>query len=44
VFDKATNEPLSARVNSKEKFRVFPGLYKDHMTVQVADIVEDEEE
>ena len=43
VFDKGTNEPLSARVNSKEKFRVFPGVYKDHLTAQVAEIVEDEE-
>ena len=29
VFDKPTKEPLLAKVNDKEKFRVFPGLNKD---------------
>ncbi len=33
VFDKPTNEPLLAKVNESEKFRVFPGLNKDQLTV-----------
>ncbi len=44
VFDKATTEPLAARVNEKEKFRVFPGVNKDHLAVQVAHVLEDEDE
>jgi len=44
VFDKLTTEPLTAKVNEHEKFRVFPGLNKDHLTVQVAHIVANEDE
>jgi flagellar motor switch protein FliM len=44
VFDKPTSEPLSARVNDKEKFRVFPGINKDHLAVQVAHVVANEDE
>src|SRR5579863_5397518 len=44
VFDKLTTEPLSAEVNDHEKFRVFPGLNKDHLAVQVAQIVANEDE
>src|SRR5579863_2827304 len=44
VFDKLTDEPLSAHVNDKEKFRVFPGINKDHLAVQVAHIIANEDE
>ncbi|MDQ2865284.1 MAG: flagellar motor switch protein FliM [Candidatus Eremiobacteraeota bacterium] len=44
VFDKLTSEPLSARINQKEKFHVFPGINKDHLAVQVADVLENEDE
>jgi len=44
VFDKLTSEPLSARVNEKEKFRVFPGINKDTLAMQVAHIIVEEDE
>ena len=44
VFDKSTNEPLVAKVNDREKFRVFPGINKDHLAVQVAHVVASEDE
>ena len=44
VFDKLTSEPLSARVNDKEKFRVFPGINKDTLAMQVAHIIAEEDE
>src|SRR6516225_6317766 len=43
VFDKLTTEPLSARVNSQEKFHVFPGTNKDHLAVQVANVIQSED-
>jgi len=42
VFDKPTSEPLVARVNDKEKFRVFPGMHRDKLAVQIAKIVRGE--
>ncbi len=44
VFDKATKEPLLAKVNDREKFRVFPGLNKDHLTCQVAHTIEHDDD
>lgn len=44
VFDKLTTEPLSARVNAKDKFRVFPGINKDHLAVSVANVLKSEDE
>ncbi|MEO9264567.1 MAG: flagellar motor switch protein FliM [Candidatus Baltobacteraceae bacterium] len=44
VFDKLTTDPLSARVNEKDKFRVFPGVNKDHLAVQVANVLESEDD
>jgi flagellar motor switch protein FliM len=44
VFDKPTKEPLLAKVNDREKFRVFPGLNKDHLTCQVAHTIEHEDD
>jgi flagellar motor switch protein FliM len=43
LFDKPVNEPLLVRVNDREKYRVYPGVNKDKVAVQVASIVEDEE-
>ena len=43
VFDKPTSEPLSVRVNAQEKFNVFPGVNKDHLAVQVANVLPSEE-
>ena len=43
VFDKSTSEPLSARVNANEKFKVFPGLSKDHLAVKVANVIQNED-
>lgn len=44
MFDKETTTPLLAKVNGIEKFHVFAGTYKDRLTVQVADIIEGENE
>jgi flagellar motor switch protein FliM len=44
VFDKQTTEPLVAKVNDREKFRVFPGMNKDRLAVQVASTIEKEDE
>jgi len=44
VFDKLTDEPLLAKVNEKEKFRVFPGINKDQLTVQVSHVLSSEDE
>ncbi len=44
VFDKATSEPLVAKINDKEKFRVFPGMHRDKLAVQVAKIVAGEDD
>jgi flagellar motor switch protein FliM len=44
VFDKLTTDPLVARVNEKDKFRVFPGINKDQLTVQVAHVLSNEDE
>jgi flagellar motor switch protein FliM len=44
LFDKPTDEPLVAKVNDREKFRVFPGVNKDRLAVQVAGMIADENE
>jgi len=44
VFDKATSEPLVAKINDKEKFRVYPGMHRDKLAVQVAKIVRNEDD
>ena len=44
LFDKPTTEPLLVRVNEQDKFNAFPGVNKDRLAVQVASILEDEEE
>ena len=31
------------RVNDREKYRVYPGVNKDRVAVQIASVVEDEE-
>ena len=43
MFDKSVTEPLSATVNDREKFKVFPGVNRDKLAVRVSQIVEDEE-
>jgi flagellar motor switch protein FliM len=43
MFDKSVTEPLTARVNDREKFKVFPGVNRDKLAVRVSQIVEDEE-
>jgi len=44
VFDKITTEPLTAKVNDREKFKVFPGMNKDKLAVQVASMIREEDE
>lgn len=44
LFDKPTDSPLVARVNEREKFRVYPGVHRDRVTVQVADVIAGEEQ
>ena len=44
VFDKSTNEPLVARVNDREKFRVFPGVHRDRLSATVARVISSEDE
>jgi flagellar motor switch protein FliM len=43
MFDKSVTEPLTATVNDREKFKVFPGVNRDKLAVRVSQIVEDEE-
>jgi flagellar motor switch protein FliM len=44
LFDKPTDAPLVARVNEREKFHVYPGVYKDRLTAQVADVIRNEDQ
>jgi flagellar motor switch protein FliM len=44
LFDKPTDSALIARVNEREKFRVYPGVHKDRIAVQVADVITSEDE
>jgi flagellar motor switch protein FliM len=43
LFEQPTSEPLLAKVNDREKFRVFPGAYRDKVTVQVTSLIEEED-
>ncbi len=43
LFDKPTDAPLTARVNDREKFHVYPGVNKDRLAVQVAGIISSED-
>ncbi|HET7815006.1 MAG TPA: flagellar motor switch protein FliM [Candidatus Baltobacteraceae bacterium] len=43
LFDKPTDAPLVARVNDRDKFHVYPGVHKDRISVQVADVITGEE-
>ncbi|HZO92336.1 MAG TPA: flagellar motor switch protein FliM [Candidatus Baltobacteraceae bacterium] len=43
VFDKEVSEPLSATVNEREKFKVFPGVNRDKLAVRVSRVVESED-
>jgi flagellar motor switch protein FliM len=43
LFDGLTSQPLSARINDHEKFKVFAGTNRDRLTVQIAEIVQNEE-
>jgi flagellar motor switch protein FliM len=42
VFDNETSEPLSVHVNGCEKFHVYPGVHRDRLAVQIADVVEEQ--
>ncbi len=44
LFDKPTDSALVARVNEREKFRVYPGVNKDRIAVQVSDVITSEDE
>lgn len=44
VFDKPTDAALVARINEREKFRVYPGVNRDRLAVQVADVIKSEDE
>ncbi|MGZ3497665.1 MAG: flagellar motor switch protein FliM [Vulcanimicrobiaceae bacterium] len=44
LFDKPTDQPLIAKVNEREKFRVFPGVNKDRIAVQIAGMISNEDE
>ncbi len=44
LFDKPTDAALVARINEREKFHVYPGVYKDRLTVQVSDVIRNEDE
>lgn len=41
LFDSETTRPLSMYVNGCEKFHVYPGVYREKLAVQVADVVEE---
>jgi flagellar motor switch protein FliM len=42
-FDNQTSEPLTVRVNDHEKFKVFAGVNRDRLTVQVVEIIQGED-
>ncbi|HEY8313139.1 MAG TPA: flagellar motor switch protein FliM [Candidatus Baltobacteraceae bacterium] len=44
LFDKPTDQPLIAKVNDRKKFRVFPGVNRDRLTVQVAGLIANEDD
>jgi flagellar motor switch protein FliM len=44
LFEKPTDAALVARVNDRDKFHVFPGVYKDRISVQVSDVITSEDE
>jgi flagellar motor switch protein FliM len=44
LFDKPTDAALVAKVNDREKFRVYPGVYRDKLAVQIADVISSEEQ
>ncbi|MCL5258715.1 MAG: flagellar motor switch protein FliM [Firmicutes bacterium] len=44
LFDKPTDRPLIAKVNEMRKFRVFPGVNKGRLAVQVAGAIAGEDE
>jgi len=43
LFEKSVDEPLTATVNEREKFEVFPGVNRDRLAVRVSRIVENED-
>jgi flagellar motor switch protein FliM len=43
LFDKLTSLPLTARINDLEKFKVYAGVNRDKLTVQVVDIIKGED-
>jgi len=43
LFDKETTEPLTALVNEREKFKVYPGTNRDKLAVQVSELIESED-
>ena len=44
MFDKDVSQPLIAKANDVEKFKVFPGLHRDKLAVSVAEIIESEDQ
>ncbi|HTD33897.1 MAG TPA: flagellar motor switch protein FliM [Candidatus Elarobacter sp.] len=44
LFDKPTDAALVARINEKDKFRVYPGVYKDRLAVQISDVINNEDD
>ena len=44
LFEKPTSEPLIAKVNDCDKFRVFPGVNRERLAVQVAGVITNEDE
>lgn len=44
LFDKPTDSALVARVNEREKFRVYPGVNKDRLAVQVSEVIVNEDQ
>ena len=44
LFDKPTDAALVARINEREKFHVYPGVHKDRLSVQVADVIQNEDQ
>src|SRR5579871_643044 len=43
MFDKPTHAALVARINERDKFHVYPGVHKDRISVQVSDVIENED-
>ncbi|NNM99357.1 MAG: hypothetical protein HKL91_06130 [Candidatus Eremiobacteraeota bacterium] len=44
LLDNETSQPLVGKVNEREKYHLFPGVYKDRYAMKVAGALTNEDE